>query len=64
MNADTTLLIFRNLGVALAIGLMVGLERGWQQREAGAGQRVAGLRTFAIIGMAGGVTGLLAERFR
>lgn len=62
MNADTTLLIFRNLGVALAIGLMVGLERGWQQREAGAGQRVAGLRTFAIIGMAGGVTGLLAER--
>ena len=62
MNADTTLLIFRNLGVALAIGLMVGLERGWQQREADAGQRVAGLRTFAIIGMAGGVTGLLAER--
>lgn len=61
MDADTTLLVFRNLAVSLAVGLMVGLERGWQQREADAGQRVAGLRTFAIIGVAGGVSGLLGQ---
>jgi len=61
MDIDTSLLVFRNLAVALAVGLLVGLERGWQQREASAGQRVAGLRTFAIIGVAGGVTGLLAQ---
>ncbi|MES1925995.1 MgtC/SapB family protein [Salinisphaera sp. T31B1] len=60
MDTDTTLILFRNLGVALAIGLLVGLERGWQQRQADSGQRVAGLRTFAIIGVAGGVTGHLA----
>jgi len=60
MDSDTTLILFRNLGVALAVGLLIGLERGWQQREAGVGQRVAGLRTFAIIGVAGGVTGQLS----
>lgn len=60
MDADSTVVVFRDVGVALAIGLLIGLERGWQQREAGAGQRVAGLRTFAIIGIIGGVSGLLA----
>ncbi|WP_435103709.1 MgtC/SapB family protein [Arhodomonas sp. AD133] len=52
--------LFANLAVALGIGLLIGLERGWQQREAGEGQRVAGLRTFALIGLAGGASGLLA----
>lgn len=62
MNNDMTLLLFRNLGTALAIGLLVGLERGWQQREAHAGRRVAGVRTLAIIGLAGGVCGILAQQ--
>ena len=35
------------LGVALAIGLMLGLERGWELRELHTAQRTAGLRTFA-----------------
>lgn len=62
MTDDITLVLFRNLGIALAIGLLVGLERGWQQREAHEGQRVAGVRTLAIVGLAGGVCGLLAQQ--
>lgn len=38
------------LGLALASGLLIGLERGWQQRERPEGHRVAGVRTFALIG--------------
>lgn len=47
------------LGVALAIGLLVGLERGWKLREAEAGYRVAGIRTYGLIGLLGGIIGLL-----
>lgn len=49
------------LGIALALGLLVGLERGWQRREQPEGTRVAGIRTFALIGLLGGTWGLLAE---
>jgi uncharacterized membrane protein (DUF4010 family) len=44
------------LAVALAIGLLIGLERGWERRELPEGQRAAGLRTFGMIGLLGGVT--------
>jgi uncharacterized membrane protein (DUF4010 family) len=49
------------LALALAIGLLVGIERGWQARERGAGERIAGVRTFALIGLLGGVWGLLGK---
>jgi len=51
------------LGSALAIGLLVGVERGWRNRALADGRRVAGLRTFGLIGLLGGVSGLLAEHF-
>lgn len=38
---------------------MVGLERGWRDRELPDGGRVAGLRTFALIGLLGGVLAVL-----
>jgi len=47
--------------VALAIGLLVGIERGWSDRKADEGDRVAGIRTFSIIGLLGGVWALLSE---
>ena len=34
--------LFRRLAVALAIGLLIGLERGWQAREEAEGERTAG----------------------
>ena len=49
------------MGVALAVGLTVGLERGWRDREAVEGSRVAGWRTFGLIGLAGGVWTDVAE---
>ena len=52
--------ILTRLSVSLAIGLLVGLERGWKTRDEIDNQRVAGFRTFALTGLLGGVTGLLA----
>ena len=54
--------ILRDLAVALAIGLLVGVERGWRQRREPEGSRVAGLRTFALLGLAGGAAGVLAAQ--
>jgi uncharacterized membrane protein (DUF4010 family) len=48
----------QRLGVALAIGFLVGIERGWKQRDEKEGERVAGLRTYALSGLFGGLTGL------
>jgi uncharacterized membrane protein (DUF4010 family) len=52
--------LFRRLAVALAIGLLIGLERGWQTREESDHQRTAGLRTFALTGLLGGICGLMS----
>ncbi len=51
------------VGIALAAGLLIGLERGWHQRDLPDGHRVAGLRTFALIGLLGGLSGLLAQQW-
>lgn len=55
--------IFQRLGVAVAIGFLTGVERGWKQRGEGEGARVAGLRTYTLIGLLGGVSGRLAALF-
>jgi uncharacterized membrane protein (DUF4010 family) len=57
---DTFELIER-LGVALAIGLVIGIERGWKLREQAEGGRAAGLRTYALSGLLGGIWGALAR---
>lgn len=43
------------LGLALAIGLLVGLERGWRDRDAPDRSRTAGFRTYGISGLLGGI---------
>lgn len=53
--------LFKGLGLALAIGLLMGTERGWDKRETPEGGRAAGIRTFALIGLFGGVAGALAR---
>jgi uncharacterized membrane protein (DUF4010 family) len=57
--------LWHRLAVALGIGLIVGLERGWNTREQPSGQRLAGLRTFAVTGLCGGVLAALSlpDRF-
>lgn len=53
---------FKFLGIALAIGLLIGLERGWRTRDRNEGMRVAGLRTYGMIGLLGGLSGILAQQ--
>lgn len=53
--------LITRLGLALAIGLLVGLERGWRERDAPDRSRTAGIRTFGISGLLGGILAALAE---
>ncbi len=53
--------LLSRLAVALGIGLLIGLERGWKTREATPGSRAAGIRTFALSGLLGGIAGALAQ---
>lgn len=46
---------------ALAIGLLVGIERGWSERDQDEGDRIAGIRTFSIIGLLGGTWAIMAD---
>jgi len=48
------------LGLALALGFVIGLERGWKERSEGEGKRAAGIRTFSLIGLLGGIFGALS----
>lgn len=51
--------IFQRLGLACAIGAAVGVERHWRERDEPEGARIAGIRTFTLISMTGGIAGLL-----
>ena len=55
-NAD----LFLRLAVSLAIGLLIGVERAWHQRE-DQNRRAAGIRTFALVGLIGGISGILGQ---
>lgn len=54
---DATLSIFGRLGISLATGMLIGLQR--EKTDAA----LAGMRTFALIGLAGALTGLLDQHF-
>ena len=51
--------IFQRFGLAIAIGAAVGVERHWRDLDAPEGARIAGIRTFTLIGTTGGLAGLL-----
>jgi len=54
--------IVYRLGLSLVIGLIVGFERGWQTRLQRDELSGAGVRSFAIAALFGGLSVLLAER--
>ncbi len=47
------------VGLALALGLLVGIQRGWAHREEAPGSQFAGVRTFGLLGLAGGIAGAI-----
>jgi uncharacterized membrane protein (DUF4010 family) len=47
------------VGAALTSGLLIGIERGWKLREQEPGSRVAGVRTFSMLGLGSGIAGLV-----
>ena len=50
-----------SVATALACGLLVGIERGWKLKGQKPGTRVAGVRTFTILGLGSGIAGLLGS---
>ena len=52
--------LLHRLAAALAIGLLVGTERHWRERQEAPGRRTAGVRTFSLTGLFGGVMAVLA----
>ncbi len=60
-----TVIVYSELyatGLALALGLLIGVQRGWVNRANPAGSRFAGVRTYGLFGLAGGVAGVLQSR--
>lgn len=49
--------LLKSLGIALGLGLLVGLQREWTR------DRVAGIRTFPLVALFGGLCGLAATHF-
>ena len=52
-----TLALLQSLGTALGLGLLVGLEREWTKNP------IAGIRTFGLIGLFGGLVGAMGTVF-
>ncbi len=53
--------IATRLAIAALVGLAAGLEREWSGHASGPDARFAGLRTFCLLGLLGGIAGILAS---
>jgi uncharacterized membrane protein (DUF4010 family) len=51
-----------SLATALAVGLLIGSERGWSARQSDDSQLIGGIRTFALVGLLGGLAALFAAQ--
>jgi uncharacterized membrane protein (DUF4010 family) len=56
-------IIITRLALALVLGLIIGLERGWTSREGPEELGSDGLRNFGLVGLFGGIAALLAEQW-
>ncbi len=54
--------LFERPGLASARGVLIGVERGGPERAAPKSARVAGIRSFGIIGLLGGLWAQLASQ--
>ena len=54
--------LIQRFAVTLAIGLLIGMERGWDDQETRETPRIAGVRTFALIALLGALWQLLGSQ--
>lgn len=54
---------FLPLFLSLALGLLIGLERGWREIIDGEASPFFGLRTFGLIGLLGGIIGFISHTY-
>ncbi len=52
-----------NLLIALLLGAIIGIQRGWVNRNSAEGSRVAGIRTYSLVGLLGGLVAILAQHY-
>ena len=63
MTLETPLIIVaQHLAVAAVAGLAIGVEREWSGHASGPDARFAGVRTFLLLGLLGGIAGWLASQ--
>ncbi len=48
-----------DLGLALGLGVLIGVQRGWTLRHLADGSRFAGIRTYGLISLTGGLAGAM-----
>ncbi len=60
-GSQIELTLLARMGLILLLGFLVGIERGWSFQEKKEGQRTAGIRTFTLIALSGGLWGILSE---
>ncbi|MGL5532463.1 MAG: MgtC/SapB family protein [Plesiomonas shigelloides] len=63
MEQNLQLAPFWTLLIALCLGAVIGIQRGWTLRNEETGRRIAGIRTYSLIGLTGGISGLLSRAF-
>ena len=61
LHSDLDIDLIQRLAIAVAIGLIIGIERGWGSRELAEGERALGLRTHMLASLLGGVWAALAR---
>jgi uncharacterized membrane protein (DUF4010 family) len=59
-RSDSDLIVASRLAIAALVGLGAGLEREWSGHASGPDARFAGIRTFTLLGLIGGIAGALA----
>lgn len=62
MHQTIAIDIMLHLLIALGAGLLIGAERGWQERDENDSYQSAGIRTFALTGLLGGLSVLLSKQ--
>jgi len=57
------LIIISRLAIALTLGLIIGIERGWSSRESPEELGSDGIRNFGLVGLLGGISALLTQEW-